>query len=348
MGTKGQAISEITMKQLGAAYADTGSLPKTAERVKVSISTVYKYRSEIEALAAEVVRGRQATARAVSSDILLSGQRDRIRRAIGNAGFFPTVDGLIEATIRPGESPSLDGIVAILWSMQKQGEVTFVEGTSPSARSHSGAQHGVIKIEATDLLYSRLGWARPDRRKGWPPFVPASQTTSPVGVDRTKPSAHGLVAQGGEIERRMVVDRPIPEAAVVTPDEGATYPVGVDMTDHHNHDEVAVVVSPYVSPSLIPGNEPPVYVGSFPILTGLRAQQDARGEAERRADVYLQAAAVVESVNPDEANRMQGLAEAEVARFRLTPIEDEYLRFAASLACDDCGAVGGHNPDVEH
>lgn len=69
-------------------------------------------------------------------------------------------------------------------------------------------------------------------------------------------------------------------------------------------------------------------VSAWPVLEKLRAREERTADLREAAAKYLEAAAIIESVNPSEAERLATTANEIAQDAALSPIEAEYLAFA--------------------
>lgn len=313
---KGERVPAEVIGEIAKMRVQGVSLHDAAIAVGVSARTASRRRAEIDAIETSLRRANDAIeAEGVASEITLGSQRLRLARLIAEEGPFESVEALVLALGRglsPDKKPHFDNIVKTVWSLQRQGEVTFTQSSnSPSRGSHGASAGSLRRITALPALYRRLGMT--EKARSWPPTVPGPQPVHKVGKDFTDANRHGPVAIGGPVERRYV-DRPIPEPGLVTPDDSTTvHPVGVDPTDHHTQPDETYEVP------VIP--VPPEY----PILAAIRDRVAAQRQAKEAADLILRAA---ELLSADKAETLLDQAARLVHETALTDVEAEYLRFA--------------------
>ncbi len=330
---KGEKVPDAVLGEIARRLVAGESLHEAAIAVGVSTRTASRRRAEIEMIEGALKRAEvRAEVSGVATDLVVASQRTLLARTIAEDGPFSDVGALIDAfgkRTTDDRRPVFDNVVKALWSLQKQGEITFSQSSNstPSRGHHGPASGSLTRIRALPSLYRRLGIAETSR--DWPPTVPGPQPVHKVGKDYTDANRHGSVAVGGPIERR-VVDRPIPEPGLVTPDDSTTvHPVGVDPTDHHTQPDETYEVpefdldpgEPVPEPWTTPGPEEP----EFPILAAIRGRVEAQRKAKEAADLILRAA---ELLSADKAETLLTEASRLVDETALTDVEAEYLRFA--------------------
>lgn len=308
------------------AGGDATGKPHTTIALELGVSpaSVGKYLRE----AREVV----LTADSIQQD----GRRQRVLRAIAESDRgFDSPGDLIHAVSRPGERGwDQNGLVVLLWRLQKDGLISF---------RHAPASGHLSRIKALPSLHTLLGL--PTGRVGEPPAGPRSG-------DTFDPRAHGTKANGGPIERvtRQPTEDEQAQAALLahghvpagwdagmgdtvslpadTPPEAP--PTTLGGPSAAETPEVAPESTPEPTVAPEPSSEPlvehlPSAVPAWPVLAELRARLEDVQRARRAARLIEEAA---ELLSGDERAGLLDKATALVVDHDMTPAEEEYLKFA--------------------
>lgn len=241
---------------------------------------------------------------AIAAVITQDSLKNRLLQAIVEQGPLAGVPELIEAIRRPSDSFGPHEVTHLIYSLNKQGYVSFKAG------------RGKTK---TDLLTDLKPTAKAKREFGIP-RVPPRQQFNPeggriagtsraghaVGKDYTEQKYHGNTAVGGPVERFTAPRQPDVTVADVVerPDSDAGHKPRT--------------------------NEEPSETTEWPELQSLRARLARLEPLRARVAKLLEAAALLDGDEPDEAERLMAKA-AELedeANAGLTPIEAEYLAYA--------------------
>lgn len=236
--------------------------------------------------------------------IIQDSLKARLLKAITVNGPFAGVPELMEFVRRPGSGDSFGAheVTHLLYSLNKQGYIKYKTGRSgtktdlltdivPTAKAK--AEHGIP--------------AQPPRQQFNPEggrMAGTSRAGHAVGKDLTEQKYHGATAVGGPIERLQAEDVPQPVTPVYQPEAG----------EPESH-------KPLV-------NEEPSSEVEWPELQVIRAKAQEARAVSRRAHALLEAAALLEEEDPDEAERLLARAAALQTGAELTELEAEYLRFA--------------------
>jgi transcriptional regulator with XRE-family HTH domain len=243
---------------------------------------------------------------AVAAGILGESLKSRILKAVTDYGPFPNSAAVMLAIQRPTDNWSHHEVVSILHQLRKQGKVRFrIDKKPKGGRSignlgggdptnielvHPAPGHGV-KPGGTNQLAAKAD-RLPELENKVTGTHPAgySRARHAVGRDYTEARRHGNYANGGPISR------------TVSPPETASVPAE-------------------------PAPEPQRQPGSFPLLTELQQRLRGRQAADAQSAKLMEAAAILEAIDPDESARLLAKAEA-LGGEPFSALEAEFLRYA--------------------
>lgn len=252
--------------------------------------------------------GRASEASAIAAGIQQDSLKTRMMRAIAEQGPFAGVPELINAIRSGPKDQSFGGheVTHILYSLNKQGCIAF-------RTSRKGSPASLIQdIRATSAGYASAGVPVPGKGQEGRYGGRAVGTSRPghaVGKDMTEQRHHGTKAEGGPITRDKA--SPILDAQRLSSPAGFFQPKPE-------------------APQPRTNEEPPA-LRLWPQLQELRDRQAAMAAVAHRADALLEAAALLDGIDPDESRRLLERASALTSE-GMTAAEAEYLEFAEGRA----------------
>lgn len=235
----------------------------------------------------------------------IESNKYRLLEKIAKHGPFATVGDLTSAT-HDWPEVRLGGheVEHIVRNLQREGKVAY--------REAANSAHGktLRRIEATVV-------GRNFVRTLVSP-APKQNERAPERVDRSGPveriTPHGQLTQ----QPPAVVRLPAPARTLPLEPVEAAPPAPPEPT----------APEPPVPP---PTPEPvpaPAWSALWPELAALRAKVAEKAGTEKKAERYLEAAALLEEIDAAEARRLSGIASDLVVTFQLSRLEAEYLAFA--------------------
>lgn len=313
MGKSKQPTRTLTVP--GLRTSGRGDPAKFDERVAISMT-----HDEFVQLG-----GTSMESKLVAGAIQQDSLKQRLLRVICEQGPFDDSMEVMKAA-RSGPKDTSFGIhevVHLLYSLNKQGLIKF------KANRGASKTDSLTHLEATERGYQQCAIPVPGKQQhnahgGRTPGT--SRAGHAVGKDPTEARNHGTRAEGGPIERRRA-----PVAPATTPEAKAAIeriqaaPEEPKPKATWSARSVREAAKPAPTPRIV---EEPKPTRAWPELEAIRAKAAEVREARARAAKYVDAAAVLEEVDPAEAERLMGLAAGIDRDARLTPLEAEYLAFA--------------------
>lgn len=314
-----------------------GGMERTevAAKLHVAPSTVYKY--------APVKRKANASKMLVAVDIVdpLASRReviaalepigiaagymdrslkDHILLTLVQRGPFKGVQELTDAMrgTGPRNNYGVHEVTTLLHALSKRELVTF----RTSKHAPGVADQLLVNIRATDLAHQKLGiqqrLAPPieGRTGNHPPGY--SRQRHAAGKDMTEPRYHAGTATGGPVVTVAKVPKPFAEAeqdmaAAARPSQTVQEPTEV----------------PASTPA--PPDTPAGQAGGYwPLLAALMVEHERTEKVAEQATKLMEAAELLQDLDPEAAQQMLDRADKLVGP-AFTPLEAEYLRFAALL-----------------
>lgn len=256
-------------------------------------------------------------------------QHDSLRTAILKAIALdgPIADSnVVKEMVRNGRSINGHEVNHIIQSLQRQGFVKFLE-------RRVGSRHQLTRIDITAAGLREAGVLRP------------TLTPSVRPGDSMAPANHGTHAVGGPVTRTKVLDVHDHDTGVwvircaackIYHDDGETHAAaearkaGREALATFGRTFEAMGRTATETPEIVvsgsdaPGPEP---TDGFPLLDALRARVSARAKAAKSAQRYLEAAALLDGLDPAMQQKLMNLASSTEGE-PFSALEIEYLRFA--------------------
>lgn len=297
---------------------------------------------------------RESAETIVAEGIAQGSVKARLMRLIAELGPFADMGALQTSYIEryPGESRVVwEHLVGAVWSLQKQGLVSMIEGNSVVSNVGFG-HHGkggpkgrpITKITATRQLYDKLGLhepARPSQRS----TQGGRSVTGVRGIASSDAMDHGAVGapatsvkmgKGGYVQRmggsHGFKDPTDPRYAPSVTTGGPIERSYVPVNGASEHDVTLVVEPSEVPPPFVvrEATRDELEPQTFPLLLELRERQRRRVAQAEHAAKLIEAAAVLETVDPAASAELIARAQG-IEGEPFTNIESEYLRFADTL-----------------
>jgi hypothetical protein len=223
----------------------------------------------------------------------------------------------------------LHSVQHVLHAMAKQGFITLKE--SKNGTNQKQLERLRITFKGTDLLADLIknngaGYTPPleatdQHYQAKPPKVePINQE-----VEEADDQVWGDAPPRDPLDAAIRAEDPFfrgDHAVAVMPDGSVSDPLA---------DGPPVYVPPQTPAQAALGIEVAVPGRPYPILAELKKRSQAAAEAQARADKYMEAAILLETIDPSQSGTLQALAEDAVRATTLSPIEAEYLAFASQI-----------------
>ena len=223
-------------------------------------------------------------------------------RTIVEGGPYKTTKELVEDLNKGHHTPvGPHEVVHLLWSLNKAGLITFREDKRSAT---SSANSYPVNVKATNRGKDEVqGKQQAFEVQGTNNGYGHAREVSSRPADRTDFRTHSAKAEGGEVERRMVGENPF----VVEPEA------------------VDALVQATKPPTI---DEEPTPEPEWPLLQQLRDKAANATVAVGRAELLLEAAALIADVDAERAADLESEANRLAKLHQLSAFEAEYLAFA--------------------
>ncbi len=245
--------------------------------------------------------------------------RTRLLAAIAASGPFPDTEALMRTIRQPDDNYGLHEVQSILGNLNQQGLIKY-------RTKRTGSQKLYQRIESTRRGYEQAGLGTVHQVAG----SMTSRTATPLRrSEATDFRTHGGRAVGGEVIKENYEAHRAQFPDHNHPPLEEAQPVAKPVEYHiQPYPGVPVVVPPEPEPPVIVATDTPA---PYPFLALLRQRRADKKASAGKAAKYLEAAAILEAIDPVESQRLMAQAETLDGE-PFTALEAEYLAFAD--ACD--------------